>query len=277
MTSPTTTRPSTTRRRRPMRQFGDGWAVRISALVVLVFLALPLVALVGSSFNPTPLVQFPPSGFSLRWYESVLTSNDWLVSMQLSLVVALLTIPTVVVLATLAAYGLFRGRPKPVLTSFFMSPLIVSEVMIGLGLLTYLQGTGTLNSITGLWLAHTLVTMPFAIRTVSISVQGLDPMLERAGQSLGAGPLRVFFTVTLPQLRPGIVAGGIFAGVLSLGEVAVSTFVTGPNTTTVPLRIMSAVQFELDPSSAAVSTLLMLFSIAVMVLLSKWVDLSKAF
>ena len=271
MTSPT--RP----RRRKLRPFGDGWLVRLSALGVLIFLALPLVALVGSSVNPTPLVQFPPSGLSLRWYQTVLSSNDWLVSIQLSLVVAMLTIPTVVVLGTLAAYGLHRGRPKPLLTSLFMSPLIVSEVMIGLGLLTYLQGAGVINTVAGLWLAHTLVTLPFAIRTVSISVLGLDPMLERAGQSLGAGPLRVFFTVTLPQLRPGIIAGGVFAGVLSLGEVAVSTFVSGPNTTTVPLRIMSAVQFELDPSAAAVSTLLMALSIAVMLLLSKWVDLSKAF
>ena len=264
-------------RRTRVRHFGEGWAVRLLALVVLAFLALPLVALVGSSFNPTPLVQFPPSGFSLRWYESVLSSRQWLVSIQLSLVVAALTVPTVVVLATLAAYGLFRGRPKPLLTATFMSPLIVSEVMIGLGLLTYLQGAGVLNTVVGLWLAHTLVTLPFAIRTVAISVQGLDPMLERAGQSLGAGPFRVFFTVTLPQLRPGIIAGGVFAGVLSLGEVAVSTFVSGPNTTTVPLRIMSAVQFELDPASAAVSTLLMAVSVIVMVVLSRWVDISKAF
>lgn len=263
--------------RRRLRQFGDGWAVRLSAGVLLVFLALPLVALVGSSFSSTSLVQFPPSGLSLRWYATVLSSPEWLVSIQLSLLVAVLTIPTVVVLATLAAYGLFRGRPKPVLTSFFMSPLIVSEVMIGLGLLTYLQGAGLVNSIVGLWLAHSLVTLPFAIRTVSVSVLELDPMLERAGQSLGSGPLRVFYTVTLPQLRPGIIAGGIFAGVLSLGEIAVSTFVSGPNTTTVPLRIMSAVQFELDPSAAAVSALLMTVSMIVMVMLSRWVDISKAF
>ncbi|MPN03129.1 hypothetical protein SDC9_150352 [bioreactor metagenome] len=87
----------------------------------------------------------------------------------------------------------------------------------------------------------------------------------------------MFTSVILPQLRPGIIAGGVFAAVLSLGEVAVSMFVSGPNTTTVPLRIMSAVQFELDPSAAAVSTLLMLVSMVVMIVISRWVDLSRAF
>ncbi len=173
----------------------------------------------------------PPSGFSLRWYAAVLTSPDWLVSIQLSVLVAVLTIPSVVILATLTAYGLHRGgRPQAAAHQLLHVPpadRLGGDGRTGPAHLPA-GGRGVLNTVTGLWLAHTLVTLPFAIRTVSISVQALDPMLERAGQSLGAGPLRVFFTVTLPQLRPGIIAGGIFAGVLSLGEVAVSTFVSGP-------------------------------------------------
>ena len=264
-------------RAKAVRPFGTGWGVRIAATIVLVFLILPLVVLVGSSFNANNLVKFPPQGFSLGWYATVLSSRDWIISMNLSVVVALLVVPTVVILGTLAAYGLFRGKQRGFLTAAFMSPLVVPEVMVGLGLLTYLQPTGLINSVTGLWLAHSLVTLPFVIRTVSTSVQSLDPSLERAAQSMGAGPLRVFGTVVLPQLRPGIIAGGVFAAVLSLGEVAVSTFVSGPNTTTVPLRIMSAVQFELDPSAAAVSTLMMLISMVVMIVISRWVDLSRAF
>jgi len=267
-------RARTTRRQRPL---GTGWGVRTAATVVLIFLALPLVVLIGSSFNASSLVRFPPQGWSLRWYASVLSSHDWVVSINLSIVVALMVVPTVVILGTLAAYGLFRGKQRGFLTAAFMSPLVVPEVMVGLGLLTYLQPTGLINSVAGLWLAHSLVTLPFVIRTVSTSVQGLDPSLERAAQSLGAGPFRVFTSVILPQLRPGIIAGGVFAAVLSLGEVAVSMFVSGPNTTTVPLRIMSAVQFELDPSAAAVSTLLMLVSMVVMIVISRWVDLSRAF
>jgi len=161
--------------------------------------------------------------------------------------------------------------------SIFMSPLIVPEVMLGLGMLTYLQAAGLINSVTGLWVAHSLVTFPFVIRTVAVSAQGLDPVLERAGQSLGAPPFKVFLSVVLPQLRPGIIAGGVFAAVLSLGEIAVSMFVSGPNTTTVPLRIMSSVQFELDPSAAAVSSLLMILSVVLMLVISRRVDLSSAF
>lgn len=259
------------------RPFGTGGLVRAANILVLAFLILPLVVLVGSSFSPTALVQFPPQGFSLRWYAAVLSSPDWLVSIRLSLLVAAMVVPTVLVLGTLAAYGLFRGKQRGLLTAAFMSPLIVPEVMIGLGLLTYLQGTGLINSVAGLWLVQSVVTLPFVIRTVSVSVQALDPSLERAGQSMGAGPVTVFWTVILPQLRPGIVAGGIFAAFLSLGEVAVSMFVAGPNTTTVPLRIMSAVQFELDPSATAVSAMLMLLSGILMTILSRWVDLSSAF
>lgn len=260
-----------------IRSFGSGWGVRVFAGLVLLFLLLPLIVLVGSSFNSSSLVQFPPDGFSLRWYQAILSSPQWLVSINLSLLIAALVIPTVVVLGTLVAYGLFRGKRRGFLTAAFMSPLIVPEVMIGLGLLSYFQGTGLINSIAGIWLVHSLVTFPFVVRTVGISVSALDPTLERAGHSLGASPLRVFFTVTLPQLRPGIIAGAVFAGVLSLGEVAVSAFVSGPNTTTVPLRIFSAVQFELDPSAAAVSTMLMALSVVVMLILSRWVDISRAF
>jgi len=123
-------RARTTRRQRPL---GTGWGVRTAATVVLIFLALPLVVLIGSSFNASSLVRFPPQGWSLRWYASVLSSHDWVVSINLSIVVALMVVPTVVILGTLAAYGLFRGKQRGFLTAAFMSPLVVPEVMVGLG------------------------------------------------------------------------------------------------------------------------------------------------
>jgi putative spermidine/putrescine transport system permease protein len=249
---------------------------RAAAGVVFAFLLAPLAVLVVSSFNSTASVAFPPSGFSLRWYSQVLSSSDWLVSFQLSGVLALLVVLTTVAIATPAGYALTRKklRGRPVITGIALAPLLVPEIIIALGLLYYLQGLHLINTVTGLWLAHSLIALPYALRAVMVSATGLDPALERAAASLGASRARTFWTVTLPLMRPGIVAGAVFAAVTSLGEVAITQLISGANTVTVPVRIFSAVQFQLDPSVAAVSTLLMAVSVIVLLLLDRFAGIS---
>ncbi|MCG5214897.1 ABC transporter permease [Streptosporangium sp. KLBMP 9127] len=245
---------------------------------VFLFLLAPLAVLVISSFSPTTSMAFPPSGASLRWYGEVLSSPDWLVSFQLSGLLVLYVVPTTVVIGTLAAYGLTQGDfpGRKLIQALALSPLMVPEIITALGLLYYFHGVGLINTIPGLWLAHSLVALPFVVRAVMVSAAGLDPTPERAATSLGASRLRVFLTVTLPLLRPGIIAGAVLAAVTSLGEVAVSALVAGANTTTVPLRIFSAVQFQLDPSMAVVSTLLMTASVVVMVVADRFARISEA-
>ncbi|MEV7871604.1 ABC transporter permease [Streptomyces sp. NPDC088124] len=252
-------------------------AAALPAVAVFLYLLAPLAVLALSSLNSTSSLSFPPSGLSLRWYSEVLSSPDWLVSFRLSGVLVLLVVLTTVTIGTLAAYGLVRGDfpGRGVLSGLALAPLMVPEIIIGLGLLYYFQGLGLVNTLPGLWLAHSLVALPFVIRTVMVSAQALDPTLERAAATLGAGRVRTFLTVTLPLLRPGILAGAVFAAVTSLGEVAVSALVSGSNTTTVPVRIFSAVQFQLDPSVAAVSTLLMLVSVLVLVAVDRFTNFSE--
>lgn len=265
---------STPPRRR--RLLPRSWPLYTVVALLLVFLIGPLIVVVITSFSATSALTFPPESFSLRWYEQVLSSREWQVSFSLSFLLAVLAIPTVAVLALLGGYGLTRGRfpGRGALQTFLMSPLMVPEIMLGLGLLAYLQSLGLINTIVGLWLVHALVAFPFGLRAVMNSAASLDPRVEASAASLGASPLRVFFTVTVPLLLPGLVAAGVFAAVISLGEVAVSTFVAGANTTTVPLRVLSAVQFELDPSAAVVSTVLMAISFVVMLLLERFVRVS---
>ncbi|KAA9158053.1 ABC transporter permease [Amycolatopsis acidicola] len=252
-------------------------AGRVFAGLVFLFLLAPLVVLVVASFNSADSVAFPPSGFSLRWYSAVLSSPDWLVSFQLSGLLVVFVVLTTVVLGTTAAYGIARGTfpGKGALAGLALGPLLIPEIIIALGLLYYLQGLQLTNTITGLWLAHSLIALPYVVRAVLVSASGLDVTLERAAASLGASNRRVFWTVTLPLLRPGIIAGAVFAAVTSLGEVAITALVAGANTTTVPLRIFSAVQFQLDPSVAAVSTLLLAASVIVMLVLERFVRLSE--
>lgn len=252
------------------------WLLTIVVAATLVFLIGPLLVVVIVSFSASSSLAFPPESFSLRWYEQVLGSREWRVSFSLSFLLALLAIPTVALLALLGGYGLVRGRfrGQGVLQTILMAPLMVPEVMLGIGLLAYLQSIGLINTITGLWLAHSLIALPFGLRAVMNSASSLDQRVEASAASLGAGPLRVFITITLPQLLPGLISAGVFAAVLSLGEVAVSTFIAGANTTTVPLRVLSAVQFELDPSAAVVSTLLMAISAVVILALERFIRVS---
>lgn len=252
------------------------WLLTIVVVATLVFLIGPLLVVVIVSFSASSSLAFPPESLSLRWYEQVLGSREWRVSFSLSFLLALLAIPTVALLALLGGYGLVRGRfrGQGALQAILMAPLMVPEVMLGIGLLAYLQSIGLINTITGLWLAHSLIALPFGLRAVMNNASSLDQRVEASAASLGAGPLRVFITVTLPQLMPGLISAGVFAAVISLGEVAVSTFIAGANTTTVPLRVLSAVQFELDPSAAVVSTLLMAISAVVILALERFIRVS---
>jgi putative spermidine/putrescine transport system permease protein len=183
---------------------------------------------------------------------------------------------TTIAIATPAGYALTRRslRGRSLITGLALAPLLVPEIIIALGLLYYLQGLHLINTIPGLWLAHSLIALPYALRAIMVSAAGLDPALERAASSLGASRVRTFWTVTLPLMRPGIVAGAVFAAVTSLGEVAVTQLISGANTVTVPVRIFSAVQFQLDPSVAAVSTLLMAVSVIVLLVLDRFAGIS---
>ena len=249
------------------------------APVVLVcgFLLLPLVVVALSSFNADNSFRFPPSGLSLRWYGEVFGSSQWLDSLGYSLSLAALVAPAAVVLGTLGGYavgaGTFPGRRA--LGLVFLSPMTVPGVMVGLALLHQLQGLRLVGSPTGLWLAHLVVTFPFCVRVAAVSAAALDPKLVAAARNLGASPLRAFLTVTVPLMRPGIVAGAFLTAVISLGEVAVSVFVAGSRDVTVPVRVYSAVQVQLEPTVSAVSTLLLIISVATIAVLDRTLRISR--
>nr|WP_269329117.1 ABC transporter permease subunit [Kineosporia babensis] len=147
--------------------------------------------------------------------------------------------------------------------------------MLGLALLYQLQTWGLVGSTTGIWLAHLVVSFPFCVRVVAVSAASIDPQLVRAARSLGASELRAFLTVTVPLLRPGIIAGAFLTTVVSLGEVATSVFVSGSNTVTVPVRIYSAAQVQIEPTIAAVSTLLLVASVLAIALIDRFFNVSR--
>ena len=259
------------------RRLTGGMAVRALSVAVSVFLLAPLVVVVLASFNSADFLSFPPRGFSLRWYRALWESEVWGDSFRLSLLVTAVVTPLALIIGTLAAYALVRYSfpGKGVITTLVMAPIVMPQIVLGIALLNYMSGLGLVGSLTGLILGHLVVTLPFTVRLVSISVHNLDPALERAAENLGATPLETFWRVTLPLLRPGIVAGAIFAAIISFGELAVTLLIAGARTTTLPLRIFNYTEYNFDPTINAVSTIFVVLALVLIIALDRLIGLVR--
>ena len=254
-----------------------GTAANILSILVYAFLLAPLVVVVLASFNSADFLSFPPRGFSLRWYRALWESEVWGDSFRLSVLLTAVVTPLSLMIGTLAAYALVRYSfpGKGLIETLVMAPLVMPQIVLGIALLNYFSLLGLIDSLTGLMLGHLVVTLPFTVRLVSISVHNLDPALERAAQNLGATPLQTFWRVTLPLLRPGIVAGAIFAAIISFGELAVTLLIAGARTTTLPLRIFNYTEYNFDPTINAVSTIFVVLALVLIVALDRLIGLVR--
>jgi putative spermidine/putrescine transport system permease protein len=251
--------------------------VDIISVMVFVFLIIPLIVIVAASFNRGEYLTFPPEGFSLRWYREVIASDRWLHSFRLSATITLITVPLSLIIGTLASYAVVRRdfRGKGIVNILLLTPLVIPQIVLGLALLEYFSRLGLVDSILGLVIGHVVVTIPYVVRSVSISILNLDPIMERAASNLGANPFQVFRRVTLPLIRPGIVAGAIFASIISFGELGITLLIAGANTPTLPVRIFGFTEFNFDPTINAVSTMFIVLSVGLLIALDKYVGLAR--
>jgi len=245
------------------------YALRILCALVLLFLIVPVLVIVPLSFNSGSFLVYPLQGFSLRWYEALFTSADWMRSLKNSMLVAPAATFLAVVLGTLAAVGLTRAefRGKALLMTILISPMVVPVVIIGVASYLFFAPLGMGNSYLSLILVHAVLGVPFVIITVSATLQGFNYNLVRAAASLGASPLTAFFRVTLPLIAPGVISGALFAFATSFDEVVVTLFLAGPEQITLPRQMFSGIRENLSPTIAAAATLLIGFSIALLLTL----------
>ncbi|WP_284619930.1 ABC transporter permease subunit [Aquabacterium humicola] len=240
------------------RSFAKAWLVGGYA-----FLYLPIVALVLYSFNDSPLPNVW-RGFTLKWYAALANDNEILSGLWLSLRVAFFTACGSVVLGTLAAvtlvkYRRFRGRT--VFSGMVNAPLVMPEVVVGLSLLLMLVsmqraiGVPERGMLT-IWLGHLLLGMAYATVVVQARLQDLNPQLEEAAMDLGAKPLQVFLLVTLPMIVQSLGSAWLLTFTISLDDVVLSAFLSGPGSTTMPLVIFSRARLGLNPSVNAVATII---------------------
>ena len=252
-------------------------AIAAAGWAVVLFILGPLVVIVGGSFTETPYVAFPPTGFTLRWYAQLMHRRDFLDSFLVSVALAALCSIASMLLGMAAAVGLhrhgFAGRQA--FRAFLMSPLVLPTVVTGVALLQFYYLLNLDAPLTGLLIGHVLITIPYVVRTVGAGLAGLDPAIEEAAESLGAGGLRTLLRVVLPAVAPSIMAAVIFVFITSFDQATVSIFLAGPDVMPLPVRIYNYIDLAVDPMVAAVSTLLILFAFGVIALLQKLLGLDR--
>lgn len=246
---------------------GDRLWLYIVVGIILAFLIIPCLIVIPMSFSDSQYLEFPPRAWSLRWYEAFFSSPEWRQSTIVSFKVAGATTVLATILGTLASYGLFKSTSifSSIIRSFLILPMMVPLIFVAIGVFFVFARMGLNNTLTGLILAHSTLAIPFVMIAVTNGLKGFDIQQERAARSLGASPVWAFFTVTMPQIRISIFSGMLFAFITSFDEVIVSIFVSSGANSTLTKRMFANIRDQVDPTVAAISSMLVVASIVILV------------
>lgn len=258
---------------------------RMSVVTVFVFMLVPIIYVVLSSFNQSAALTFPPSSLTLEWYSKI--PEPFWDALGLSLLIATLTAVISTVLGTGLALRIVRwhgsrGR-RASLSALCLLPLMVPPLVIGVALLQFgnvvwlWTGMEVVGNTSAIIAGHVIMTLPFVIRTIIASHAHFDAHVEEAALNLGASPRQTFFSITVPALMPGITSGAIFAFLLSLDDVAVALFAGGGDQQTLPVKILSELEFSFTPNIMAISSIMIYGSILLMVVLNRIMGLERLF
>ena len=235
-------------------------------VLVLGFLLVPIVVVIPMSLGSERYLQFPPKNLTLKWYGEFFGDANWRAAALYSLTVASFTTIASVVIGTMAAVSLTRGTlaGKKILTAVTLAPLIVPHIVLGVALYLSFTPLGLSGNVPGLVLSHTALAVPFVVLTVSAALYRIDRSLEMAAMNLGASRFGAFRLVTLPLVKPAVAVGAVFAFLTSFDEAIVSFFMSGVSNKTLPRKLFENIDFDISPLIPAVSTVLMLVSLALM-------------
>jgi putative spermidine/putrescine transport system permease protein len=243
----------------------------------VVFLALPIVSLIVMSFSAAEYITFPPIGFSLKWYGRILQMPGFVDSLMLSLRLAAVATVLSILLGVGAALALartrFRGRNALIVA--LMSPLVVPSIVTGLALLQFFVDRGMRSASWNLLAGHVVITLPYVARTVMASLDVFDWSLVDTARVLGAGPLRAFWRVTLPIIRPGIFAGAIFAFLSSFDNYTISFFLADAAQVPLPVTVFNYINNIFDPGVAALSAILIYASAIILIVSERLIGASR--
>ena len=238
------------------------------ALLVALFVVGPLLIVVPMSFSTANSFEFPPPGYWFGYYKAFFADIRWTQPVINSFLIALATMLLTMLLVIPAAFAMVRQRffGRSAVNLMLMMPMIVPHIVMALGYYSYFSHLKIIHSPLGVVLAHTCLSVPVSYLIIAAALKGFDRNLERAAMNLGAGPLRTFWEVTFPVLRPGFLVGGLFAFIHSFDEAVVAIFISGQAASTLPRKMFDSIRIEADPIISVVSTLL--FGVVLLAVLS---------
>ncbi|HEX8166464.1 MAG TPA: ABC transporter permease [Beijerinckiaceae bacterium] len=253
------------------------------AALALGFILLPLALVIWLAFFRQEIPSFPPEGYSVRWFGAVLDNKSFVSGFLLSLQVGVAATLIGLALAVPASLAIARRRflGRGAVNTLLLMPLVVPGVVLGTSIYVFqieaevATGLPVLGSTAALVAAHALIVIPWAVRLVTASLAGFDPAVEEAAKNLGAGPWTTFRRVTLPAIRPGIVAGALFGFVMSFGNLEMSLFLVGAGRTTLPIAILQYLEWKIDPTVAAASVMQIALIAAAMLVTDRFVKISQ--
>jgi putative spermidine/putrescine transport system permease protein len=250
------------------------WLAWLSG-AIYVFLLLPVTIVLLAAFNAGEYLTFPPQGLSIRWFTHFFQRPDFTQALRVSLQLAVTSTLMTTVCGTMAALALVRYQflGKELLNSYVLSPLILPQILTGVGLLAYFSRIGLMGSFQALLFGHIVICLPYVVRTVVATLYNFDRSIEEAAQNLGASAPRAFLAVTLPIIRPGVAAGAILAFVTSFDNFTLSLFLISPQYTTLPIEVFSYIKNSFDPTAAAASAIAVGLTFVALLLTQRFVGL----
>ena len=232
---------------------------RVYYSVVIIFLLFPLVIVIPISFVDSKYLQFPPESFSFRWYVNYFNDANFFISTMNSIYIGFFSSIIATIVGTMAALALSRNKffGKKILIGLLISPLIFPVIILGLGLYIFFSRLNLNENFLSLIISHSALVMPFSLVIVLTSLVNFDTTLERAARVMGANAFQAFWNVTFPYIRPAVISSALFSFFISFDELVIALFISG-KIWTLPQRIWQDLRYEIDPTIAAVASVLII-------------------
>jgi putative spermidine/putrescine transport system permease protein len=266
-----------------LRRRGRRWALNGAASLTLAYILTPLTFITWLAFFRQEIPSFPPEGYSLRWFESILEQPKFVEGFRMSFQVGVLATAIGLALGVPASLAVVRHNfpLRAPFASLLLLPLIVPGVVLGTAMYVFEVASentldvDVLGTFYALVIGHSVIVIPWVVRLVTASLQGVDRSIEEAAQNLGANQWVTFWRITLPAIRPGIVAGALFGFVTSFGNLEMSLFLCGPGRTTLPIVVLQYLEWKIDPTIAAVSVVQIVLIGIAMLVTDRYVKLTR--